>query len=200
MRNRTHVDGQDFSVVFDEIIGGIPQSGNAPEYALWREQGPNNWWNAGGPAWVPAQVWNPLPELDPINRPGFYSDELPAVDVFKADIGEQMLVLYRDVALVIYEHEYINVLPSVAGDVWGALEADHTTADSFGVLMKIIAGLGFRHYKQYDHVYNANGQLTSCTVRVYATNADLIADTPLITLDWTTSYVGTDVDTASATT
>jgi hypothetical protein len=202
MRHRQHVDDTNLIVSVEEIIAGVPQTGNAPTY-LMRRSADGQFYNAGGPGWGAGAVWNPLLEADAVNQPGVYTDLVLAADVRLADVGDTLMVAYQDGAVVMYEHEQIVVTDSPANSVWDALETAHTVVGSFGELMKVIASLGFRHYRQFNHVYNGNGQLTSCDIRVYATAADMAgfpgADTPLYTFSWTTSYAGSQPDISACT-
>jgi hypothetical protein len=178
-----------YSILITNV--GVPVAGQAPTVIAWRYKD-----GSGDPApGIPVPTVN---ELDAVNAPGWYYFETTPDKEIVMTIdcdpggGTGLPDAERYVGTIVSPYDF-----EVAGDAWDALETDHTTASSFGELMKVIAGLAFRYYRQYDHVYNANGQLTSCTVRVYGTQAEFNADTPLVTLYWTTTYVGTDVNEAA---
>ena len=61
------------------------------------------------------------------------------------------------------------------------------------VLIKRILGLSQENYRLFDTVYDASGQrLTACTIKIYGSKADTIADTnPIATYSMVSTY---DVD------
>jgi hypothetical protein len=69
-------------------------------------------------------------------------------------------------------------LPSeIADAVWGALQADHTIANSFGDLMRRIVALQKENYVIDNTVHNAQGLLTSARIRLFENKTDVLAAT-----------------------
>lgn len=178
---------------------GVPQTALTPTMSS--PPGSNVAWRYQDGTGAPVEAVPTVSELDAVNAPGwYYFDTVPTKEIvatIDADPAGAVGLpsVERYVGTVVGPYDY-----AVPGAAWDALETAHTTAGSFGELMKVIAGLGFRHYKQYSHVFNGNGQLTSAVIRVYATKALLTADTPLITLNWSTTYSGTQPNVSSCTT
>lgn len=170
-------------------IAGVPGAGSAlaPTYVATRLID-GQYWNAGGVTWQVAPVANPLLELDAINLPGFYTDPIgiPAANLDPATVGYDIEIYYQELVTPYQDFEHVTL----ETHVWDQLETNFTTVGSFGELMKVIAGLSFRYYRQFNYTYDpVTNQVTSCKIRVYATQADATADVNhLLELDWNTSY------------
>ena len=84
----------------------------------------------------------------------------------------------------------ISVDPEeIATAVWDEPVSGHTTAGTFGLLNRVIAGLVHFNHRIKDAEYDQTGRLTGCRVSVYASPADTEADiNPLTTIIISSTY------------
>ncbi len=143
-------------------------------------------YDIAGAAWG-AAVLNPMAPASGSMADFNVAGPIPAADISIATVGRDLLVKYMDASAPdpYTEFEHITLYNYELDE----LETDHIIAGSYGELMKVIASLSFRFYKQDNCLYNAEGQLTSCDIHVWATAAAM-AGAPLYTFTWTTTYAG----------
>lgn len=172
-------------------VGVGPGTGLAPTYTAIRLL--DGWfWNAVGGAWQAGAVANAMTEFNAASAPGFYTDATGGIPVANLALaaGDEISIAYYIGGPTLYsEFEHVTLL----NHIWNELETAFVTpgafTGTFGELMVEIASLGFRFQREFNHTYNAAGQLTGCSIRVYATQADAIANVnPIRTLTWATSY------------
>lgn len=73
----------------------------------------------------------------------------------------------------------IQGLPSnVADAVWDAMQADHTLAGSFGLLLQRIVALQKENYYIDNMTYNTQGLMLTGRIRLFTTKAAALAATP----------------------
>jgi len=142
---------------------------------------------AGGPFWVAAPVLNPMFAAAAAMLDFYAANPILPANIDIATVGRDLMVKYEDKTTPdpFTEFEHIVLYESELD----RLEINHDIVGSFGELLKVIASLGFRHFIQSGHVFNANGQLTNCQIDVFATKADM-PGAPLETFFWTTTYAG----------
>ena len=73
----------------------------------------------------------------------------------------------------------IQALPnSVANAVWDTIQADHTLAGSFGLLLQRVVALQKENYFIDSMTYNTQGLMLTGRIRLFHTKADALAATP----------------------
>ena len=191
---RRHDRSKDLIFTLSQVVGATPQTTLLPDILI-RRSSDNQYWT--GAAWG-AAAWQVMTELDAVNSPGIYVYlALTAADL---DASDTLYVSYRNTtnpAYPLYENEQVILhnntwdeliatyntagtfgltAQSAAADVWDELETAHTVAGSFGQAVTRAFSLLFRWYREFDHVYNAGGQLTQVKIRTYESAAQYGAD------------------------
>jgi len=69
---------------------------------------------------------------------------------------------------------------AIADAVWNALTSNHSTVNSFADLIKRVAGLCQENYRVINPVYDVRGNMTSGTIKIYPSAADVSANTNAI--------------------
>jgi hypothetical protein len=158
-----------------EIAGTTPITGSTHEILIRQPTGPNFHW--GGAAWQVAAAWTAMNETDAVGSPGVYNYNVPAVNLAAATIGDVLYVSYRNTAAG--ENYYRNELVMLYPNHWAELVAAHVdpaamtfaagNAGTFGEQAAMQTALVHQNVRFDNHVYNADGQLTTVDLELYDT-------------------------------
>ena len=124
-------------------------------------------------------------EIDAINAPGWYrfSASPTKRTVLTVDLGASLADAERYVPMTIDPSDFAasetrlaRLDTDIAAQVWNALASSFSTANSMGMLLRIIAGLSHRNYR-VTPTYNDSREVTAATIKLYPSSADTDADT-----------------------
>lgn len=201
----------DIKAYLEIVSAGAGVSGLAPTARIYRVSD-GAWWD--GAAWDVTPTDVAMLEVDATNLPGAYY--LAPGDLDYASGRAGYLVQLEETTTSRFEFVRIGQLlqeawsdtrasfnaagtfgealqdaaataAAIADAVWDEDKTGHSTADTFGYIVQVIAGLVHQNHRFRSPVYDVNGRLVSTELVVYPSNADAEADTNALTVIYMTS-------------